>query len=110
MNYKLYFNSEEIIDEIYFADTFLKRLRGYMFYKEPKTKAIAIKPCDSIHTFFMRFSIDVLFLDSDMIVIKKEINLKKNKVITPIKDSKYVLETKAFGFKDISIGDVMSIC
>ena len=58
----------------------------------------------------MRFPIDVLFLDSDMIVIKKEINLEKNKVITPVKDSKYVLETKAFGFKGISIGDVMSIC
>ncbi len=33
-------------------------------------EGIQIDPCNSIHTFFMRFPIDVLFLDRDGIVIR----------------------------------------
>lgn len=33
-------------------------------------EALLIEPCSSIHTFFMRFSIDVIFLDMDGKVIK----------------------------------------
>lgn len=31
----------------------------------PRGEALLISPCNSIHTFFMRFPIDVLFLDKD---------------------------------------------
>jgi uncharacterized protein len=31
-----------------------------------------ISPCASIHTFFMRYPIDVLFLDSEGIVLRKQ--------------------------------------
>lgn len=30
-----------------------------------------IQPCNSIHTFFMRIPIDVLFLDADGVIIKQ---------------------------------------
>lgn len=109
MKYKLYINNIEIIDDVYLADTFFKRLRGYMFYEEPFKKAIVITPCNSIHSFFMKFPIDVLFLDSDMIVIKKEINFRRNKIINIVQNSKYVVETKAFGFNEVSVGDVVNI-
>ncbi len=33
-------------------------------------EGIQIEPCNSIHTFFMRFSIDVLFVDRDGVVIR----------------------------------------
>lgn len=33
-------------------------------------EALLIEPCSSIHTFFMRFSIDVIFLDADGKAIK----------------------------------------
>lgn len=110
MKYKLYLNGNVISDEIFIADTFFKRLRGYMFYKEPFVNTIAIKPCNSIHTFFMKFPIDVLFLDSEMLVLKKETNMSKNEIIPPVKNSKYVLETIAFGFSEVKEGDLMSIC
>lgn len=32
--------------------------------------ALILNPCSSIHTFFMRFTIDVLFLDKQMRIIK----------------------------------------
>ncbi len=31
---------------------------------------LLIKPCSSIHMFFMRFPIDVIFLDGDNVVVK----------------------------------------
>jgi hypothetical protein len=33
-------------------------------------EALLLRPCSSIHTFFMRFAIDVVFLDRDGRVLK----------------------------------------
>ncbi len=46
------------------ADTFLSRLRGLMFRRSlAPDDGLLLVPDWSIHTFFMRFPIDVLFLD-----------------------------------------------
>jgi uncharacterized membrane protein (UPF0127 family) len=34
-------------------------------------EGLLIEPCTSVHTFFMRFPIDVLYLDQDNVVVKK---------------------------------------
>ena len=53
-----------LAEDIYFADTPFKRLKGLLGRKNlNRGEALIIKPCNSIHTFFMRFPIDVLFLD-----------------------------------------------
>lgn len=45
------------------ADTPFTRSKGLLGRKElPSKEALIIIPCNSIHTFFMRFSIDVLFV------------------------------------------------
>ncbi|WP_077612433.1 DUF192 domain-containing protein [Clostridium sp. Marseille-P2415] len=55
------------------ADTFLKRLLGLMFRSGlPLGNALLLDPCSGIHTWFMRFPIDVVYLDRDNTVIKKE--------------------------------------
>ena len=64
-----------MVSNIFVADTFLKRLMGYMFRKEPHHEALMIKPCNSIHTFFMKFNIDVIFVNKNMEVIKNVENL-----------------------------------
>lgn len=94
---------------IYIADTFAKRFLGYMFQKKPRYDGILIKPCSSIHTFFMRFPIDVLFLGDDMKVIKKIESLQKGKIIMPIKNCRAVLEGKSKMFKDIKEGEKINI-
>lgn len=35
-----------------------------------KEEALILKPCNSVHTFFMRFSIDVLFIDKRYRIIR----------------------------------------
>ena len=93
-----------IIAEIFIADTFIKRFSGFMFRKEPHYEAILIKPCNSIHTFFMKFSIDVLFIDEKMEVIKKIEGLKPDRIIMPQKKCKMIIEGKEGMFKDIKVG------
>lgn len=94
----------QVITEMYIADSFIKRLLGYMFRNEPHHEAILIKPCNSIHTFFMKFSIDVLILNSDLKVIKKIENIEPGKIIMPQRNGEMVVESKAGMFKNISEG------
>lgn len=60
-----------LAEQVRVADTFWKRFKGLLGEKElQKGQALVLKPCHSIHTFFMRFPIDVLFVDKDNKVIK----------------------------------------
>jgi len=53
------------------ADTFLSRLIGLLGHASlPADEGLWIEPCDSVHTFFMRFPIDVAFVDREGTVIR----------------------------------------
>jgi uncharacterized protein len=41
----------------------------------PEGEGILLRPAGSIHTFFMRFAIDVVFLDRDLVVVGIEHSL-----------------------------------
>jgi len=59
------------------AQTPLARMKGLLGRKELKPgEAIILKPCNSIHTFFMRFAIDILFIDKNNKVVKSIPSLK----------------------------------
>ena len=42
----------------------------------PEGEALIIDPCGSVHTAFMRFAIDVLYVDKSLRVVKAVSNLK----------------------------------
>ena len=53
------------------ADTFLKRFLGLMGRgKLPQGQGLLLSPCSSVHMCFMRFSIDVLYLDGEGRILK----------------------------------------
>ncbi|MFP5458565.1 MAG: DUF192 domain-containing protein, partial [Bacteriovoracia bacterium] len=53
------------------ATNILSRLLGLMFKKDlGEFDGLLLQPCNSIHTFFMRFPIDVVFLSSSNEVVK----------------------------------------
>ncbi|NLZ27935.1 MAG: DUF192 domain-containing protein [Firmicutes bacterium] len=75
------------------ARTFFQRLRGLMFTKElPAGKALMITPCRGIHTFFMRYPVDILFLDRNFKVVETCPALKPNRLSPIIKEARHVLE------------------
>ncbi|HAH21580.1 MAG: hypothetical protein A2Y00_05745 [Omnitrophica WOR_2 bacterium GWF2_43_52] len=59
------------------ADKPFVRMKGLLGKKQLLDKhALVLKPCNSIHTFFMRFAIDVLFLDRQNNIVKMYASLK----------------------------------
>ncbi len=53
-----------------FADTSLARMKGLLGRHALKQgEGLIIRPCQSVHMFFMRFSIDVIFVDKVNIVV-----------------------------------------
>jgi uncharacterized membrane protein (UPF0127 family) len=101
MTKTLIYNSKIIVENALLADTFVKRFMGYMFRREPHYEAIIMLPCNSVHTFFMKFAIDVLFLNKDMEIIKKVDGLESGRIIMPIKEAKIVIEGRAGLFNEI---------
>lgn len=95
----------ETIAEIFVADTFMKRFLGFMFRKKPHHEAILIKPCNSIHTFFMKFNIDVLFINENMEVVKKLEGVVPRRIVMPQKEAKMVIEGSEGMFKEINVGN-----
>lgn len=86
------------------ADTFLRRFIGLMGKRDIDFALLFSNLKDSsIHTHFMRFEIDVYFLDENNVVFEK-ISLKPWKFYRPEKQAKYILETKKNLLK-IEIGD-----
>lgn len=90
---------------------FYDRFKGLMGKKEIKhDEALIIKPCNSIHMFFMKFSIDVIFIDKNDRVCEMIKNIKPWKVSKIIKEAKYVIELKSdkINNHNIEIGDLIS--
>lgn len=80
--------------KVIFADTFFKRLKGLMFKKDIDFALVFADFMDSsIHTHFMRFEIDVYFLDEKKTVFEKAC-LKPWRFYRPKKQAKYILEVK----------------
>ncbi len=91
------------------ADSFLKRLRGLMFKAELKeSQALIFFNAPSMHTFFMRFPIDIIFLDKDRRVIKKYLALKPFRIANCF-SSAITIELPAYRSTKVSLdlGDVL---
>lgn len=66
------------------ADNFFTRIKGLLGRRDlKKGEALILQPCDSIHTFFMKFPIDILFVDKTNRIIKVIPSLRPFRV-TPI--------------------------
>ena len=59
-------NNTIITEHLQVAANFWSRLKGLMGTDSlPEGSALLLVPCSSIHTFFMRYSIDAVFLDDE---------------------------------------------
>ena len=53
------------------ADTAPRRVRGLLGRARlPAGEGLLLRPAPAVHTWFMRFAIDVVFLDRDLVVLK----------------------------------------
>ncbi len=67
----------EIATKVQVANTSIQRMIGLMFSRDLGDKdGLLITPCNSIHTFFMRYNLDIVFLSRDNKVVKVIRNMK----------------------------------
>jgi uncharacterized membrane protein (UPF0127 family) len=84
-----------------FARTEWSRFMGLMGRAElPAGDGLWIEPCNSIHMFFMRFAIDVLFLDRKRRVKKVMLNLRPWRISPIVFGARTTVELPAGTFKD----------
>ena len=100
----MYINSELFQIRVKMANTFFRRLKGLMFQSVIlPDQGIVLSPCFAVHTCFMRFPIDVVYLDEDFTVLEKE-TIPPWRMGKRIKGTKMVLETAAGAAEQLEMG------
>ncbi len=95
-----------IADDLEMKDTYLGRLVGLLGKKGlNKGQGIVLKPCAQIHTCFMRFAIDAVFISKDFKVLKIIKNMGSWHFSPIVLKSLYTLEVAAGEIKDLNEGD-----
>lgn len=105
-------NNSVIIENLIVADTFMKRLVGLLSHESlSANEAMWIQKCNSIHTCFMRFSIDCIFLDKSMTVRKIFSDVKPWRITSPVWVANSVIEMQAGRalFLNLKEGDVLHV-
>jgi len=89
-------NQTVLADKIELANSFSKRLNGLIGRSGlNKGEALILFPCNAVHTFFMKFPIDVIFLDQEAVILEVVENLKPYRFSPIIVKAKYVIELPA---------------
>lgn len=91
------------------ADTFWLRFRGLMLRKSlPPEEGMLFERVGSIHMFFMRIPLDVVFCDSELRIVKIVRSLRPWRVAAA-RGAKTTIELAAGKATDLEIGDVLSL-
>lgn len=98
-----------VTTDLQLAASWFRRLVGLQFRRRlPRGGGLLLAPCNSVHTCFLFFSLDVAILDIDGRVIDVRRNLRPWRAILPIRAAHAVLEMNADELS-VEIGDVVAI-
>ncbi len=98
-----------VVSRLQIADGFWSRLVGWQFRAMPAADAgLLLVPCNSLHTCFVRFPIDVVFLDEQGAVLAIRRNLRPWRAAWGPRGSHAVLEILA-GSVDLQPGEKLRI-
>ena len=87
------------------ADTPATRFWGLLGRSSfPKGRALLISECASVHMFFMRISLDVVFCGTDNKIVAVYPNLKPWRATSYIRDAWYAIEFPVGTLAELGIG------
>ena len=99
-----------VVSRVVYAETLSTRLRGLLGRDSlAENTGLLIRPCRSIHMWFMRFPIDAAFLDRDLRVLKIARNLRPWQLAFAPRKTHCVLETATGTLGGLQRGDPLSI-
>jgi len=96
------------------ASSFFSRFRGLMFSRPRDLVLVSPREdinSSAIHMLFMRFPIDVVWMNSDMVVvdIRKKIRPNRLKIFKPCLPAKFVVELGVGELGTTEVGDRLII-
>ena len=99
-------SGEVVASSVEGAQSFWGRLRGLMLRSYlPPGHGLLLRPCNAIHTFFMRFPIDAIYLDATGRVLRIDRALAPWRIARPCPGARAVLELPAGGAAMVRAGD-----
>lgn len=103
-------NEKMLADKVRPANGFFSRFKGLMGVKTLNTgEGLLLFDCSSIHCFFMKIAIDVVYISSDMRVLGVE-TVQPWRVGHIFRGAKHVLELPAgSAIQRLSVGDVLNV-
>lgn len=105
-------SAQLLIENLELAESFFARGKGLLGRKNlADSNALWIKPCNNIHTCFMNFAIDCIFVNKKMEIEKIVSGVKPYKIIGPFWKASSVFETAA-GLADkwkLQVGDQLYV-
>lgn len=99
-------------DHLVLANTAWTRLRGLLGRRSlAPNEALWMRPCSSVHTFWMLFAIDVVFLDRQLRIVKLVENLRPFRLTWPAPHTASVIELPAHAIArhNLQIGDELRV-
>lgn len=101
----------KLASEVVEATSMWARTRGLLGKQSfPQECTMWIYRCNSIHTFFLKFPIDVIFVDENLIVQSTHWNLPAFRVTMPLLKAKSVFEFASLsGQRPVEVGDQLYV-
>ncbi|MBE8163172.1 MAG: DUF192 domain-containing protein [Bdellovibrionaceae bacterium] len=99
-------NSKVLSTKVHMARSFKSRLKGLMFSNPlAHGHCLWISQCKSVHSCFMKFTLDILFVDKKLRVIKIIKALKPWRITFFYIKADSVMEFNAGELNNIKVGD-----
>ena len=100
---------EVILPKLKQASNFWERFRGLQLSKPlPPEQGLLLTPCRSLHTHWMRFSIDVIWLDRDQNVVDIRRNVRPWRFVFGPKNAHAAIETTAGSLVPMAVGTTLN--
>jgi len=85
-----------LAENVTIASSLFSRMQGLLGRETfARNEALILMPCNAIHTFFMRFAIDCLFVDKNNRIVKLIPRLLPWRISRPYLKSRFVIELPA---------------
>lgn len=93
-----------LVERCFVARSFFARFLGLMGRESiPADEAVLFPKCNSIHTFFMRFAIDVVVVSASGEVIKVIVAMKPWRMMLPVRGARDIVELAAHRANELGI-------
>lgn len=105
-------NGTDVSTHLRPAHTHWTRMKGLLGTKDlPQGHGLWIRPCNQVHMYFMRYPIDLIFIDEDLRVVRLIEEQPVSSISPKVKDAHSVLELPVGAIRRAGVreGDVLMI-